>query len=102
MTIEIVERARAMHALAASECEADYNALLLEMANEIERLGALNERLSSLIVGVCEDNERLIREIARLRAALRWYASARVSTIHPDHPGHCDDGYLARRELEGK
>jgi len=45
-------------------------------------------------------------EIARLRAerdalreALEWYAKAVVSTIHPDSPGHCDDGGYARSTL---
>ena len=37
--------------------------------------------------------------IHELEAALRWYAEQRIPVIHPDYPGWCDDGNLARKAL---
>ena len=42
---------------------------------------------------------RLRAEAEALRKALEWYSQRAVPAFHPDSPGHCDDGYFARKTL---
>jgi len=79
----------------AALCGGEKAAARLDQSAEIERL-------TELLTEEVSRQYELNLENERLRAVLTWYASAQVNTMHPNHPGHCDDGYQARRALEGK
>ncbi len=71
--------------------------IMLEAADAIERLTTLH-------VAAAVRAEVAQIEVERLRAALNFYANARVSNPSPGRPmgGACDDGYHARCALGPK